>query len=269
VNGIFTEPTMKSPFTGMDPYLEQHWRDVHSSLIIYARDQVTAQLPGDLLARVEERVYVEKEETYPPSIYADVRVVERDHGGPAVAVQGDIEVAEPFIVEKGDEPITETFIEIREAGSGHRLITVIEFVSPTNKTPGEGYDRYRQKQNELHQAGVSLVEVRAGRRVVSVPMRRIPFKRRTPCLAVVRRGWRCVRAEVYSLPLRQRLPSIRIPLRRTDKDVPLNLQALVDQCYQNGRYHTIDYTIDPEPPLNDHDAAWADGLLRAAGKRPS
>src|SRR5262245_3320500 len=50
---------MTSPFPGMDPYLEQHWGDVHSSLIIYARDQLRRKLPGDLRARVEERVFVE------------------------------------------------------------------------------------------------------------------------------------------------------------------------------------------------------------------
>jgi len=29
---------MASPFPGMDPYLEQFWRDVHARLIIYAAD---------------------------------------------------------------------------------------------------------------------------------------------------------------------------------------------------------------------------------------
>ncbi len=28
---------MPSPFPGMDPYLESHWRDVHHSLITYTR----------------------------------------------------------------------------------------------------------------------------------------------------------------------------------------------------------------------------------------
>ena len=39
---------MKSPFPGMDPYLEQSWRDVHAALIIYSRDQLQSQLPEDL-----------------------------------------------------------------------------------------------------------------------------------------------------------------------------------------------------------------------------
>lgn len=38
---------MASPFPGMDPYLEQFWRDVHARLIIYAADQLQAKLPGE------------------------------------------------------------------------------------------------------------------------------------------------------------------------------------------------------------------------------
>ncbi len=50
---------MPSPFPGMDPYLEQCWRDIHARCIIYAADQLQAHLPPDLRARVEERVVVE------------------------------------------------------------------------------------------------------------------------------------------------------------------------------------------------------------------
>jgi hypothetical protein len=47
----------------------------------------------------------------------------------------------------------------------------------------------------------------------------------------------------------------------------LDLQALIDQAYRNGRYHSIDYRGAPEPPLEGPEAGWADELLRAAGKR--
>ena len=69
------------------------------------------------------------------------------------------------------------------------------------------------------------------------------------------------------MPLRERLPSIRIPLREKDLDVRLDLQVLIDQAYRNGRYHSINYQVAPEPPLEGADAAWADALLRQAGKR--
>ena len=41
---------IKSPFPGMNPYLEQHWRDVHARLITYASDAIQAQLPPGLRA---------------------------------------------------------------------------------------------------------------------------------------------------------------------------------------------------------------------------
>ena len=47
---------MPSPFPGMDPYLEAHWRDVHARLIIYASDALQGVLPHPLRARVEERI---------------------------------------------------------------------------------------------------------------------------------------------------------------------------------------------------------------------
>ena len=37
--------TKKSPFPGMDPYLEQHWGDVHTRLMFYISNQINAQLP--------------------------------------------------------------------------------------------------------------------------------------------------------------------------------------------------------------------------------
>ena len=53
---------MKSPFPGMDPYLERYWGDVHAKLMVYACDQINECLPKDLLARVEETVYVDADD---------------------------------------------------------------------------------------------------------------------------------------------------------------------------------------------------------------
>lgn len=261
---------MKSPFPGMDPYLEAHWRDVHASLIIYARDQLEDQLPGNLIARVEERVVFEVEGGE-RSVYPDVKLVGRPgRGTPAAAVASQTSMIEPVIVEYHGEPATETFINILERGTEPRLITVIEVLSLANKLSGEGQRQYRQKQEELRHSGVSLVEIdllRAGQRVLGVPVSWIPRPVRTTYQVCVRRGWDTGRYEVYPVPLRSRLPSIRIPLRQKDEDIRLDLQAIVDQAYRKGRYHsTIDYAVAPEPPLSRDDARWARGLLKQARK---
>ncbi len=263
---------MPSPFPGMDPYLERHWGDIHTSLVTYARDQLQKVLPRDLRARVEERVVVSQWDRS-RSLFPDVRVIETERvsrrardGGTSIAV------AEPLVIELADELETQRFIEIREVSSGSRLVTVIEVISPTNKKPGEAQDQYLGKQQERCQAGVSLVEIdllRAGDWIVAVPIDALEPKVRTPYRLVVRRGWRRLQAEYYGIALSDRLPKIRVPLRPTDSDVPLDLQALVEQCYENGGYDDIDYTRSPEPPLPPAGARWAAQLLRRTGHRRS
>jgi hypothetical protein len=70
------------------------------------------------------------------------------------------------------------------------------------------------------------------------------------------------------VPLRERLPAIWVPLRETDADVPLDLQPLLDRCFDNGGYEAdLDYEGEPEPALAADDAGWADALLREKGHR--
>ena len=165
-----------------------------------------------------------------------------------------------------DEPLTERFIQIRDPDSGNRVITVVEVMSLANKLPGPGQELYLQKRSELQAGRVSLVEIdllRAGGRVLPFSLALLPSSYRTAYQACVRRGWEPEEAEVYALPLRERLPAIRIPLRPNDSDVALDLQALIDLCYRNGSYEgDIDYSADPDPPLNSSDARWAAALLR-------
>jgi hypothetical protein len=138
---------MDSPFPGMDPYLEQHWQSVHQRLIVYAGDQLQALLPRRFRVEVEERVFV----------------------------AGDVDgvLAEPLVIEIPDEPLTESYLEIVDVTSGNRVITAIEFLSPTNKTAGDGNELYVQKQREYRAARVSLVEIdltRQGNRGAVLPL---------------------------------------------------------------------------------------------------
>ncbi len=259
---------MKSPFPGMDPYLEQFWPDVHASLIIYARDQLEEQLPSSLIARVEERVVLEATEAEARAVYPDVKITERTGRGAANGARpGSVAVIEPVVVEYEEEAATETYINILEAGPGQRLITVIEILSLSNKLPGDGQRQYRQKQRELRKAGVGLVEIdllRRGVRVLSLPRSRIPRRVRTTYQVCARRGWHSGRFEIYPVPLRRRLPAIRIPLRQKDQDIRLDLQAVLDQAYRKGRYHlTIDYSRPPDPPLTGADRRWATTVIKS------
>ncbi len=76
-----------------------------------------------------------------------------------------------------------------------------------------------------------------------------------------KRHWRDLHARLITEPL----SAICIPLRQSDPDVTLNLQSLIDQCYENGGYDTIDYHQPPVPPLDPDAAAWAEKWLHAKG----
>jgi hypothetical protein len=254
----------------MDPYLEMHWRDVHTALMIYARDAIQDRLPGDLLARVEEGVSIDLGEDLRGAAL-DVQVVEQPGFVTRSAEQqeSNVTVAEPLVVPVS-LPHTDRHITIVDAGSGNRVITAIEFLSPTNKTPGPDRERYLRKQQDYLDGKVNLVEVdliRAGIFSMAVPVGSINQHFRTEYQICVRRVTRPDEAEVYRAALRERLPTIRIPLRPKDRDVTLDLQALIDQCYRRGRNWAIDYHADPVPMLSLPDARWADELLRAAGIR--
>ncbi len=231
---------MKSPFPGMDPYLERSWGDVHQAVITYVRDWIQSRLPGDLRARMQERVYIELPNVPRAVYYIDI------------------------------EPVTEGYIEIIDVKSGHRVVTAIEVLSPTNKRPGEGQQVYLKQREDQLAAAVNTVEIdllRGGSRVLMVDAEHIPPFHRTAYQVCVWRGSRRSQVELYRVPLAARLPVIAIPLRPDDRDVPLDLQAILAQSYRNGGYDDIDYTGEPDPPLSTTEAAWADALLREQGKR--
>ena len=74
--------------------------------------------------------------------------------------------------------------------------------------------------------------------------------------------------ENYRLPLREQLPAIALPLRQTNQDIPLDLQAILNESCEEGRYvDDSDYREEPDPPLVPDDAKWADALLNEQGFR--
>jgi hypothetical protein len=258
----------------MDPYLEQYWGDVHHRLITYACDQLQDLLPGDLRARVEERVFVEAPKGQERTMYPDIRVVERGRPqkrGPAMAT--GVALAEPLRIRLPDEPVTQGYIEIIDLATGRPVITVIEVLSLSNKVPGPGRELYEKKQQECRTGGVNLVEIdllRNGPWVLSVPSYLVPASHRTTYRVCVCRPRAGALGEIYRVPLYERLPVIQVPLRPSDADVPLDLQILIDQCYRNGGYdEDIDYQTAPDPPFSPADGSWADSLLRKQGKRVS
>ncbi len=257
---------MKNPFPGMNPWLEEFWRDVPASLLVYARDQLNAELPPGLQARVDERLAIDAGEEKARAYVPDVAVTESwDRPRPVLGQGGQtVTVAEPTVVDFGQEILRH--VEIVD--SRFHVITAIELLSPSNKADGDACANWKRKRFDCLRGGISLVEIdllRGG--AWTLPDRSL-LKPEAPgriyhYVCVTRPPWQG-RHEFYMLPLRQRLPAIRVPLRHTDPDAALDLQVLVDQCYERGRYGSaIDYSKPPCPPLPEDEAAWAKELLSA------
>ena len=260
---------MKSPFPGMDPFLEPHWPDVHGSMVMSSRDSLNEQLPADLVASAEERVAIESE-TGPDRVFLpDIRIVEPPARGIGIAESPSADVEAPYRLLAQIDPLTERFIKIIEVGT-ERLVTIIEVVSPTNQR-GEGLSAFRAKRAELLVSGVNFVEVdlnRSGDWKALLRPHISPPSADTPYRATFRIPSDPAATYLQPIGLRDRLPSISIPLRRGDPKVRIDLQALVDHAYSSGRYHLrLDYAKPCEPALEGDDASWAAELLRQAGKR--
>ncbi len=259
----------RSPFPGVDPWLESDWSDVHHRLITTFADQIQEQLPEGLFAAIEVTVYIADDEAQRGMVIPDVSVLDPSRGWTGASSGGDsgATVATPYRIKVPIGPIEEGHVVIRSVKDESRLITVIEIFSPTNKTTRKGRREYILKREEYYQAKANLVEIdllRKGVELVDVPFEEVPERLITPYKAVVRRAYPRddTEAEYYPLPLREPLPRISVPVRRGDPDAILSLQDALDEAYKRGRYGTrIDYSKPARPQLAPEDAAWAAELI--------
>ena len=162
---------IKSPFSGMDPYIEACglWGDFHSHLIEKIGEKLADAAPEHYLVRTGERSYVvlvESEGMKNHPFLPDVSVTSR-RGRKKTLKKGGTALAEP---DREAEPVTmrafiqeehrEAFVEIYETRHGQRLVTTIEVLSPSNKRPGtEGWELYQRKRQSLLLGNVNLVEI--------------------------------------------------------------------------------------------------------------
>ena len=269
---------MPSPFPGMDPYLENPtvFPGLHNRLVAVLSESLQARLPAPYFAEIGERVWVEVSQRY---IEPDASVL---RGGRAAGVrEGEDDGAataavarsRPVVVTVPHDERRETLVEIRTPrDEGERLVTAIELLSPSNKTPGErGRELYLRKQREVLESTTHLVEIdllRGGVHTTAVPLDRLtarvgPFDYQVS----IHRFDRFEDFLVYPIRLEERLPEIAIPLLPGDPDVPIDLQAVFDRAYDTGPYRRrIRYPESrPVPPLRPDQVEWATCVLQAAG----
>jgi hypothetical protein len=252
------------PFPGMDPYLEHQvlWPGVHTALMVEIRKQLAPKLRPRYITSLEERVFIEVPE-HPriPDVWIQATSEPGTHSGGGTAVAVETDVATPVLVDVDVLEIREPYLEILDLYREQRVVTVLELLSATNKKPGPGRDSYVRKQQATLASECNLVEIdllREGERVFPVPE---PYRRAMQggdYVISVSRWPHRARLEMYPCRLRETLPKFGIPLAEPDPDVTLDLQAALDQVYQDAGYMLrVKYNEPCLPPLPDADQTWA------------
>lgn len=264
---------MPSPFPGMDPYLEDPvlWPGVHQRLITYLGDELAERLPVHYFLSIGERLCIDEPER---DIYPDASILEQQKVPPSPANEtavGTLVPDPPLLVSMASEAAREPYIEILPVKERERVITLIELLSPSNKDKGNRTrDQYRVKQKQVLAGKTHLLEIdllRGGTHTAAVPRTHLRRRGRYDYLVALSRSTNRGVSEVWAFSLRQRLPRISVPLEGDDPDIVVDLQPLLDRCYDRGYARRLDYEELPTEPLKAADAEWVDALLREKGLR--
>jgi Protein of unknown function (DUF4058) len=254
---------MPSPFPGMNPYLEhpELWSEVHSRLIVAIADDLADHLSNQYRVAIEKRTYFSGEDESLLVGIPDVSVVSKQpESSPSSMTATLTPPVEPITVTLPmAEEVQERYLEIREVATG-AVITAIEILSPKNKRTGEGRQAYERKRNQVLASLTHLVEIDLLRGGQPLP---ILGATKSDYRIVVSRSDRRPSAQLYAFSVRQAIPSFSVPLKTVKEEPLLDLQAILGEVYERGRYHlAIDYTKPAQPPLMSENTAWAEGLLK-------
>jgi hypothetical protein len=258
----------------MDPYLESPdvFPSLHDALIVGLMETLQPRLPEPYFAQTREHVWLEVTDRY---IEPDVTVSRSEGRDPQAASKpsGVAVAPHPRI-----RPVTVTLptLEHRELSleihtrqdPGFRLVTAIEILSPSNKTQGnQRHQEYVQKQRELLQGSVNLVEIdllRGGTHTTAVPRTHAlraagPFDYHV----CVHRFHRPGELQVYPIRLEDVLPEVDVPLLPADGTVRVDLQAVFTRACDGGPFRRrVRYGVDEiAPPLGAREREWAEKVL--------
>ncbi|HVS40013.1 MAG TPA: DUF4058 family protein [Gemmataceae bacterium] len=220
---------MPSPFPGMDPYLEDAalWPAFHHQLVMCLYQILLPGLADRYRARIGQRRY-------------------RVEPSP----------------EAPQEERQEDFLEIRQRSDG-KLLTLVDVVSPANKTTASGRAAFLDQRREAKNAGASIVEidlVLQGQPTLEYSRDGLPD---WDYAVTTTRSTQAERYEIYTATLQKRLPRFRLALASDDRDLVCDLHTAFTRCYDQGGFASqIDYTRDPSTPLSEEDRRWLQEVLK-------
>ncbi len=257
----------KSPFPGMDPYLEgEIWSDVHNELASAIRQQIALQIAPKYVARLNPyNITDSTPESEIGITYPDVSV--RRHQDwvrePVAVYESALVATEPTIIIPTYSAVELRIpvVEIHDVAQ-NRLITAIEILSPVNKKK-PGSEQYQNKRLMLHRSGVHLLEIDLLRRGIR-PFLHPLLPKSDYAMMLMRANTQ--QTEVWTVNLPDSLPVLPVPLADSDPDALLDLKKAIDLIYERGLYElSIDYHKDQPPPeLSAENQQWMQTLLKNA-----
>lgn len=224
---------MPSPFPGMDPFLEdpKAWKAFHQQFVAGLYHILLPSLVDRYRARIGVRSYT---------------------------------VEMPLFTSVIREPHEEQFVEIRERGDG-QLVTLIDVVSPTNKTTSVGREAYHATRKLIQtqrSAALEIDLVSHGNPMLDFARDSLPDHDYT---FTVTRAMAPGKYEIYTASVQKRLPKFKLPLAVDDRDAMLDLQDVFRRAYDLGGFQKhLDYA-QPLPPtvqLSDVNRTWVDLTLK-------
>ncbi|MBY0232464.1 MAG: DUF4058 family protein [Gemmataceae bacterium] len=255
---------MKSPFPGMDPYIEPSglWEDFHDNLVALIQQHLADTKPPGFYVRSGSRSYIEmveqegkRKRPFKPDVGLHSR---RKPSKPPRS--GRLAMAEPLAPEAPielrafiAEEHREKFVEIYEGAIDPRLVTAIEVLSPANKTSGSaGRAEYLRKRQSLMLGHVNLVELDLLRGGERMPM--LDPWPDSPYVLMVARRSSDHHCQVWRAGTRTPLPDLPVPLTEGVPDLSIDLQRMADTVYRRGDYHEVlDYSKPLASPLAEGD----------------
>jgi uncharacterized protein DUF4058 len=154
---------MSRVFPGMDPFLEMptFWSDFAPTLLTAISNQLLANLLPKYDVRIEEYLLLPSDEERLHRVQPDMTVSTSDWM-PSGTADATVAVAEPTTAELEYphlEPVGQRHLNIIHRPT-ERVVTVMELLSPPNKTSGEGgLDIYLQKRSEFLASRTHLIEI--------------------------------------------------------------------------------------------------------------
>jgi hypothetical protein len=216
---------MGNPFPGMNPYLEDAnlWPVLHRELVASLEQQLGPGLANRYYSQIGQRRYSISD---PPTLSGEQQTHKAE--------------------------FAEEFIEIRNRQDGS-LVTLVEVLSPANKTTSVGRAPYLEKRKEALAEKAGVVEVD----LVLQGQPTFPYSRdglpEFDYSVTVIRGTSPERYEIYTASLDKRLPKFKVPLAADDRDALIDLQEVFARAFDRGNFDVqIDYDRDPPIEVVSH-----------------